>query len=615
MKTKALFLSAALLFSGLSFAQTTYHAGAGSGTGGGYNVFVGYFTGRITTSQQNSFVGALAGFNNTTGEQNSFLGTNAGNSNTTGGQNTYVGAHAGRFNQFGSNNSFLGYNAGNNNIGERNSFVGSSTGFANTTGFANSFFGFNAGISNTVGYSNSFLGSYAGKSNLSGERNSFVGRDAGYSNTTASDNSFIGAQSGFSNISGTFNSFVGAQSGYSNATGSNNSFMGYQAGFSNTGDRNSFMGFKAGYSNLNGVANCYVGAFAGFSSTGFSNCFIGAYAGQAGTSGTNNSFVGRDAGYGTTTGGYNSILGYAAGSKNTTGSNNLFIGAHANASSSGLTNAGAIGFRAYVTASNALVLGSINGQNGATSDTKVGIRTTAPGYSLHVNGTAAKPGGGTWTVASDKRLKRDISDFNDGLSVLEKIKPVSFRYNGKAGIDTDKQFVGVLAQDMLQIAPYMVGAFTYQDSTGKTEQYLDYDPNALSYILVNSVKELDQKYAKQVESLQAENQTLKQELAQIKQALNRLSPEGNTSVARLDQNRPNPFNQTTLIGYFIPDNTTSAQLKIFSVTGQEVYSQELLQKGEGEVVLSKEILKAGTYLYHLVVDGKRADNKKMVVTH
>src|SRR5262249_44011282 len=44
----------------------------------------------------------------------------------------------------------------------------------------------------------------------------------------------------------------------------------------------------------------------------------------------------------------------------------------------GLTNAAAIGFRAKVMASNSLVLGSINGVNGATADTNIGIGTTAP---------------------------------------------------------------------------------------------------------------------------------------------------------------------------------------------------------------------------------------------
>jgi hypothetical protein len=47
-------------------------------------------------------------------------------------------------------------------------------------------------------------------------------------------------------------------------------------------------------------------------------------------------------------------------------------------STGSLSNATAIGSKALVAASNALVLGSINGVNGAAASTKVGIGTTAP---------------------------------------------------------------------------------------------------------------------------------------------------------------------------------------------------------------------------------------------
>jgi hypothetical protein len=308
-------------------------------------------------------------------------------------------------------------------------------------------------------------------------------------------------------------------------------------------------------------------------------------------------------------------VGRDAGGGNTTGSGNTFVGYLASMPSTltNLSNASAIGFRASVSTSNALVLGSINGVNGATSDTKVGIRTTAPAYSLHVNGTAAKAGGGSWTVASDKKLKKDITNFEDGLSVLEKIKPVSFRYNGKAGLPTEEQYVGVLAQDMQKIAPYTVGQFTYQDSTGKTEQYLDYDPNALTYILVNSVKELKAENDVLREKV-AELELLKQELALIKQILLKQSPES-PAVARLFQNEPNPYAKTTIIKYVVPQTATSAQLKVFSVTGQLVLTQELVTKGQGQVELSTQSLPAGTYIYHLVVDGQTVGNKKMVLNH
>jgi hypothetical protein len=81
------------------------------------------------------------------------------------------------------------------------------------------------------------------------------------------------------------------------------------------------------------------------------------------------------------------FLGLQAGFNNVSGSNNLFLGSFANPGNGALTNATAIGYRASVNASNSLVLGSINGVNGATENTKVGIGTTTPVASLHVEGT------------------------------------------------------------------------------------------------------------------------------------------------------------------------------------------------------------------------------------
>lgn len=54
-------------------------------------------------------------------------------------------------------------------------------------------------------------------------------------------------------------------------------------------------------------------------------------------------------------------------------------------------------------------------------------------YRLHIQGSAFKSGGGgSWNVPSDERLKREVETFTDGLEKLKKVKPVKFKYNGKA---------------------------------------------------------------------------------------------------------------------------------------------------------------------------------------
>ncbi|MBX7241890.1 MAG: tail fiber domain-containing protein [Bacteroidia bacterium] len=118
---------------------------------------------------------------------------------------------------------------------------------------------------------------------------------------------------------------------------------------------------------------------------------------------------------------------------------------------------------------------------------------TSAAYDLQMlNNSAAKPTSGSWTIASDKRLKEDVHPFKDGLNVLKQINPVYFRYNGKA--KTPNEYgIGVLAQDVKPVAPYMVGSFEFiadsKDLANK-EEYLSYNPDALHYITLNAVKEL-----------------------------------------------------------------------------------------------------------------------------
>jgi hypothetical protein len=106
-----------------------------------------------------------------------------------------------------------------------------------------------------------------------------------------------------------------------------------------------------------------------------------------------NSFVGSLSGSDNSTGSGNSFFGYYAGHSNTVEDNNTFLGAYANGSA-GITNATALGYRANVTQSNSLVLGSINSINDADASTKVGIGITNPERRFHVaeTGTTATRG-------------------------------------------------------------------------------------------------------------------------------------------------------------------------------------------------------------------------------
>jgi len=101
--------------------------------------------------------------------------------------------------------------------------------------------------------------------------------------------------------------------------------------------------------------------------------------------------IGFQAIYGSGTGSFNTALGALSGltndSSDMTGTNNTFLGIGTAISTGTVSNATAIGANADVAESNALVLGSINGVNGATASTNVGIGTTTPLAALDVAGS------------------------------------------------------------------------------------------------------------------------------------------------------------------------------------------------------------------------------------
>ncbi|OJX57725.1 MAG: hypothetical protein BGO89_07065 [Candidatus Kapaibacterium thiocyanatum] len=101
---------------------------------------------------------------------------------------------------------------------------------------------------------------------------------------------------------------------------------------------------------------------------------------------TSTTAVGDSAGVDLLLGAENTYLGAYSGSGHTGGDRNTFIGARTTTTTPNLTGSMAIGWKAQVDTNNAIVLGSIAGVNGATSNTNVGIGVTRPRARLHVNG-------------------------------------------------------------------------------------------------------------------------------------------------------------------------------------------------------------------------------------
>ena len=105
---------------------------------------------------------------------------------------------------------------------------------------------------------------------------------------------------------------------------------------------------------------------------------------------------------------------------------------------------------------------------------------------------------GSWSRISDLALKNRIQPYEDGLEKVLKINPVRFHYKEEMGLNPTDEYVGVVAQDLQKIAPYMVGKGPIKSDS--EEEYLTIDDSAMTYMLINAVKELHA----EIETLKAE---------------------------------------------------------------------------------------------------------------
>ena len=121
-----------------------------------------------------------------------------------------------------------------------------------------------------------------------------------------------------------------------------------------------------------------------------------------------------------------------------------------------------------------------------------GYFSSQQSYSLVAAQSAAKPGGGAWSVYSDSRLKENIVHYTKGLSDILLINPVTYEYNGLAGTTKGKKYTGIIAQEIKEVFPDTVNTYKAklnEEDEEKTELY-DFNASDLTFALINAIKEL-----------------------------------------------------------------------------------------------------------------------------
>lgn len=491
---------------------------------------------------------------------------------------------------------------------------------------------------------NIFLGIGAGTNISTGIENTGIGNSALNQNQTGSGNIAIGKATLFLNSTGSSNTAVGDQAMVNNTTGSSNSAFGYQALYSNTaGINNNAFGYKSLYNNLGvGFGGIFNNAFGTLSlyqnTTGSFNSAFGQSALTSNTTGSSNTGIGQESLYDNTTGNENTALGSLSLNSNSTGSWNTAIGNKALFSNTAQDKNTAIGWSAgdgQQSAASTYVGFNAHASTVVNGSMALGINATVTASNQVRVGTSAITSIGgyvNWSNVSDGRVKKNVKANVPGLSFINKLKPVTYTLNldaadkiignkGDQPVDkinkkdrTAKEAVvysGFIAQDVEKLAKELNYEFSGVDAAKN-----DHDLYGLRYAefvipLVKAVQELSQ-----------QNEVLRREVDELKATMAAVSTNNVSSKpvltfvstdAALDQNMPNPFNVSTIIGYSLPQKFSKAQILITDKTGKTIKYVNISGPGKGTLSVDASTLASGAYQYALIVDGKQIASKQMVL--
>ncbi len=220
---------------------------------------------------------------------------------------------------------------------------------------------------------------------------------------------------------------------------------------------------------------------------------------------------------------------------------------------------------------------------------------------------------GAYTSTSDERLKTNIKPMTTMLEKINQLKPSTYQFKNTKDI---KEYNGFIAQDVMKIFPSMV---THNVSKERNLDVYTMDYTGFGVIAIKGIQELQPI----VEEQKKINEEQKVTIQQLQDRITRLealvaSVTGQKGLqdistikdASLAQNEPNPLNQSTTIRYGLPHGS-KGQINIYNQTGNLV--KTLIANESGQSTLSGYDLKAGTYTYTFLVNGKIIDSKKMIV--
>ncbi|MEM6718465.1 MAG: tail fiber domain-containing protein [Bacteroidota bacterium] len=242
-------------------------------------------------------------------------------------------------------------------------------------------------------------------------------------------------------------------------------------------------------------------------------------------------------------------------------------------------------------------------------------------------------------LPSDEKLKQNIKSEENVLEKLSQLEAVTYTFKENEHLNLSKKLQhGFLAQNLEETFPELITAIEKPifDKKDRTKQVGTYAYKAVNYlgmisILTSSLNELNEQSKKdiqqikeaaaldmqqlkeefnnQIEALEAQIAALKGEDPGTRETLN--SQTTGELGFSMEQNKPNPFANQTVINYTLPKDT-KATISVVDLSGKFI-KDYTISNVKGQVTINASEIGKGIFIYALISNDEVIMTKKMIV--
>lgn len=251
----------------------------------------------------------------------------------------------------------------------------------------------------------------------------------------------------------------------------------------------------------------------------------------------------------------------------------------------------------------------------------IGVYGSGDTHGAYFNGNLEYTG--TLTEPSDKKLNDNIKSLENVMDKINLLKPRTYTYK----VDEFKDMklpqgsrVGLIAEELGEVFPEFVNStqeIIHKDENGEVTstipQHRSVNYISLIPVLIAGIQEQQALIGSQQKQIDEQKQLI-EELMQKSGSTTGITNNNMVETGfQMSQNEPNPFTHETVVKYTLPQTVSNAFMAVYDLTGKQITTFPITDKGSSSVTITSEKLTAGIYIYSIVADGKVVDSKRMIV--